>query len=165
MVTYVIFVKFRWYNGLWFSPTFLLHAIVAGGCRHSQSAKCRSPQFHVGLFICYFEHSTWGMCYSYCYIVDCLCATWLCVQPNCNRRLSVVYWDRFPMSMTLQTNFMEHISSWLADVSSPGQITWKCISIFTVTCHWTLCWARWIQSIFSHLFGLKVLNYCSHIYF
>jgi len=142
MVTYVIFVKASWCNGLWFSATFLLHAFMAGGCRHSQSAKCRSPQFHVGLFICYFKHSTW-VCVTVIVMLWTVCVLHDCVWNKIAIEDFLLFTGRdFLCPVTLQTDFMEHSSSWLADGSWPGQITWKFISIFARTCHWTLSWAK-----------------------
>lgn len=136
----------------WFSPTFLLHAIMAGGCRHSQSAKCRSPQFHVGLFICYFEHSTW-VCVTVIVILWTVCVLHDCVCNQITIEDCLLFTGADCLCpVTLQTNFMEHSSSWVADSSSPGQITWKFMSIFTIACHWTLSWTRRIQFIFSHFF-------------
>jgi hypothetical protein len=96
---------------------------MAGGCRHSQSAKCRSPQFHVGLFICYFEHSTW-VCVTVIVILWTVCVLRDCVWNKIAIEDFLLFnGGDFLCSVTLQTDFMEHNSSWLADCGSPGQIT------------------------------------------
>jgi hypothetical protein len=161
MATYVIFVKASWCNGLWFSATFLLHAIMAGGCRHSQSAKCRSPQFHVGLFICYFEHSTWVrvtvivMLWTVCVLRDC-------VWNKIAIEAFLLFTGRdFLCPLTLQTDFMEHSSSWLADGSSPGLITWEFLNK-NLPLDPVLSQISQIRNLTP--FCLKVLNNCCHTY-
>jgi hypothetical protein len=71
--SYVIIVKSRSYSGLWFCATFLLHVIMAGGCRHSQPTKCWSPQFHVGLFFV-----TWSILLGYVLHLLLWCGLFVC---------------------------------------------------------------------------------------
>jgi hypothetical protein len=43
--------------------------------------------------------------------------------------------------------------------------TWRFITKFTKVNHWSLSWARWIQSIPSHLISLKsILIFTSHLW-
>jgi len=43
--------------------------------------------------------------------------------------------------------------------------TWRFITVLTRARHWSLCWARWIQSTPSHSISLRfILILSSHLY-
>jgi len=54
---------------------------------------------------------------------------------------------------------MEHSPSWEASHSAT-QIsgTWRFITVFTSAHHWSLSWARWIQSTTSHAISVRSIQ-------
>jgi hypothetical protein len=43
--------------------------------------------------------------------------------------------------------------------------TWSFVTVFTRTCHWSICWARWIKYISSHPISLiSIIILSSYLY-